>query len=106
MLKEEAAFLKCETRINPARVKDMCERTETLEKKLALKEAEIARLYTRMQSYEQEKLALSNELDLSRAESRMLAMKQVFNKTKGGRSSVKTSINKWLAKSIVDLRIE
>jgi len=105
-LKHETAFLKCETRINPERVKDMCERTETLEKKLTLKEEEIGRLYSMVQAYEQEKLALSNELDIAQAENRMRSMKQVFYKTKAPRSSVKNSINKWLGKPIVDLRIE
>jgi chromosome segregation ATPase len=98
-LRRENAFLKCETQLNPERVKELCERAEVYEKKLHLKEAEIGRLYAKIQVYEEEKRGLSGELEKARADNRMLRVRKVF----GGRA--KKNLNGWLSKPLIEVKL-
>lgn len=98
-LRKENEFLKCETQINPERVRELFERSGLYEKKLRLKEEEISRLYAKLQVCEQEKRALSDELDKSRAENTMLRVRKVF-----GAREKRRKLNGWLSKPIFDVK--
>lgn len=97
-LRRENEFLKCETQMNPERVKELCERAEIYEKKLHQKEEEIARLYEKIQVFQQEKQGLSDELEMARADNRMLRVRKVFGPQK-------KRLNSWLSKPLIDVKI-